>query len=278
MRVYGHSTASRIATVGHDVVVAAMAIPGETRVNNVWLKVDGTCRNDIALNAAMGYGCSAYIIGVPDPDGNPTPETLWDNLVPKDRDLSTGGLDMDSVAQDTASEVEWGESSMSDLADMSLTPERLFRQADLVTYARRPAGFHWVTAGGSTWSPTWNVRRHIKKNYWVRVPSMLLVGVSNPNFDQDANFFQPSSAADWMQMKYLQRTLEKAFDQIAGLTEATAETPYIEAATLIEAWLSQFDEAAPSDFSESNWDVHAQMTVDMSVRGDVGKFAVSTGE
>lgn len=97
-----------------------------------------------------------------------------------------------------------------------------------------------------------------------------LLVFSNPTLDDTTTLAAQSftTEAKWMQMKYLEVVLEQAWMELMGLTEAGAETPWEEAALLVEEVLEPtvIEETAGA-FTTNPFNVFCSMTWDITVPG-----------
>lgn len=276
MRVYPNQISERAIAAGDDEVIAAVAIPGGSVLKNVWLDVSVVAATTIEVVDACMYGISAYILPVLDPDSTPAVNVMWDNQIPKDDALGSDVIDMDTGTADDDPEFEPGDPSIEELFNVSSRPERIFERVELITFGKQSAGFEAGTP--DEYRPRDAFKARIRRNYRVAMPSMLLVGLSAPfTTGTAATSFVPATNQAWMQLKFLADTAKDAWKQAVGLTEAGAETPYEEAATLIDAFLEGFWETTVGAFAGMAYRTFVKMRAEIDVEGEMSVASLSAG-
>ncbi len=262
---------------GTDRVVAAISLPSGTRLN----RVSGTLKmvQLVALNVddIAAYGAEIWLLPVFDPDAAINADTLWDNVVPKDNDADT--LDLDTGATDTSPFWEPGEADLQQIFNVGNVPEKIWERRRLMTIND---GYVFAFQDNQTpfllqWHPGSVDRIRVNKNYLLTEPMMLCLGVASPALD-DTTTAVPTAMieADWARVKYMKEVLSIALQQMLGLTEAGAETPFIEAAQLLRSHL------APDIFEEDGgryvsaaWQAVAELNIDHSVPGEMAIGQIS---
>jgi len=279
MRFFRHSLGQLIAASGTDVAIGGVLLPSESRLNNVWGEVHLISLVSQEFDKAAMYGCGGYVLPVEDPNAVNSFQTIWDTMVPKDADFAAGALDLDAESANTAPEFEPGEPNINRLMDLQVNDERnrFFKRRKLLSFANRPVGFDAAqTPDGYIPVDVFKVRT--RKNIFADYHSAAIMAVSSPTLD-DMTTTVWASAADsvhWMQIKYLDVTLEQAFMQLAGLVETGAETPWEESAALLEDLLEPtVVEVTAGDFGSVNWNVFASLTFDVTVPGLLNKIQIS---
>lgn len=279
MRFFRHSLGQLVALNGADVVIGGALLPSESTLNNVWGEVHLIATNAIDHDNAGMYGAGGYVLPVEDPNATNDFQTIWDTMVPKDSDFSAGGLDLDAESANTAPEFEPGEPNINRLMDLQVNDEanRFFRRRKLLTFASRPVGFDaGRTPDGYYPVDVFKVRS--KKRIRADFMSAAIMAISSPAMDDMTTqvWTSPADSKHWMQIKYLDVTLEQAFMQLAGLVEAGAETPWEDAADLLEDLLEPtVIEVTAGDFAGVNYNVFANLTFDVTVPGLVAKQVIS---
>lgn len=277
IRVYPASASHADVAAGSDGIIAALAIPAEAQVNRIWFSCDIVGSSQSVVHAAM-YGIDAYLLPVLDPDTEITPDVMWDAQVPKDDSIGSDVVDLDTLpaGADTTPRFEPGDPSISTLVGLTTAPRRLFKRRRLLTFAKRAAGFE--SASPDTFKPAESFSTKLKPRLRVQAPSYLLFGLSSPGtLRTGAAWFTAASAREWMQLRYLQSTVDDMYKQLVGLTEAGAETPYEDAATLLSNWLQQFVEGTATSFNPIQWTVFTEMTVELMIHGDINRKTLSAG-
>lgn len=246
-------------------------IPSEGSLNNVWGDCHVVGNDDIAHNKAVLYGVTGYVVHEPDPDNAQSYDALWDVMVPKDTDVASGALDISSGSQDTAPEFEPGEPNIERMMDGSILDDdnMFFKRRKLITFASSPSGFD-VGGTPDSYIPTDRFRIRSGKKIPVDLMSVALLGFSSPQMDDVTTtvWVTPASEAVWMQLKYIDMVLEQAFVHLIGLTEAGAETPWVDAATMLEDFLEPtVMEETSAIFDSQDYNVFTTLTFDISVPG-----------
>lgn len=279
MRFFRHSLGQVVAAAGADIVVGGVLLPSESVLNNVWGDVHAVSLISMDFDRAVLYGCSGYVLPVEDPNATNAFDTIWDTMVPKDTDFAAGALDLDAESANTSPEFEPGEPNINRLMDLQVNDQdlRWFHRRKMLSFATRPTGFDSGDTPKS-FIPADNFRVRSRKNIEADYHSAALLGFSSPGMD-DVTTTSWVSAADsvhWMQLKYLDVTLEQAFMQLAGLVETGAETPWEEAAALLEDLLEPtVVEITAGDFTAPSWNVFAALTFDVTVPGLIAKQQIS---
>ena len=218
--------------------MADCPLPSECKQNNVWgeahLVVDESETADVK-EAGIFQG-SGWVVPVTDPDTATDLNTLWDQLVPKDADVSSGGFDLDTATAVTSSFADGGEVNLDRLMDMSNLDDdkHYYRSRKMVSFANSPWGYQAGTP--DQYYPAQVMPIRSKKNVSADMMSQSLVAFTTLHLtDIDASRSTYSSEKYWMQNKYVDVVLEQAWQYLVGLVEAGAETPWEDAATTIQA-------------------------------------------
>lgn len=274
-RRYTHHTVSP----GTDRAVLGISLPSGSRLNNIRCDISLTHTAILDADKAAMYGCEAWILPVLDPDAATLHDTIWDTLVPKDTDVET--IDLDTGATDTTPFLEPGEPDFQGLFEVGLQPERIYRRERILTIANGAASAVFQdnqTPFAVRWLPGDAFRINIRKNYAIRQPSVLLIGIANPALDDMSTAGQTLlSEAQWPQVKYIGHVLERALLHLMGLTETGAETPWEEATELLKLHLEpDVFESSAGQFATGTYQVVARMMVDHSVEGKLQQITVSS--
>lgn len=276
MRLFPHVTGESAIAAGADGVIAGIPIPGNSTLKHVWIdfSVVAAAIQDV-LDASM-YAVTAYIVPVLDPDGGVALDTMWDNQIPKDDDVGSDVIDMDTGTADATAEVEPGEPSIEELFNVSARPERIFQRSEMITFGKQSAGFAAGTP--NTFIPRDAWKSEIKRHYFVPDPSFLLFGLSAPLMTgTDAGSMVIANNETWLQIRYMADTAKNAWLQAVGLTESGAETPYEEAATVMSAFLERFFEQTSGAMFAQAWRAFVDMRYEIEVEGELSIGSISAG-
>lgn len=215
------------------------------------------------------YGAKGVVVQIDDIDTALSFDTLWDQMVPKDQELTLGGQDLSGVT-DATPEFEPGEPDVTAITDYQIFDDDMewFKRRKLITFASHPLGFEVGTPDSYIPRDTFKIRS--RRRMAVEVASAALFAISAPALDDTtATVFDTfASEAELMQVKYLEVVLEQAWMALAGLTETGAETPYEEAMALIADYLEpDVLEETASSFVGQSWTTFTSMTFDITVPG-----------
>lgn len=259
-----------------DSVLVGISLPGECRINNININVHLEA-GSYAVNTACYYAIEGWILPVPDPEQAIPFDTLWDTLVPKDTDVQT--LDLDTEQLDATPFNEPGEVDWSAITNVGLRPERIYERHRFLTFGSVPTGMTIDSANTVLYRPTDTFRIKIGKRYAVANPSVVLFAISSPLLN-DVTATKESSLAEneWHRVKYVDHILEQGMSQLLGLVETGAETPWIDAVTLLQKHLEPdvYEEDSGS-FQTGNMFAVADAIFDHSVPGRMAKTAISSG-
>ncbi len=278
-RLFTRLMSHRTVVAGADQVILGLSMPSGSVLHDINAEVHLAGIIAHELNELRMYALEAWIIPVIDPDAGSTMDTLFDRLVPKDTDTET--IDLDTGASDATPFFEPGEPDFSDLMEVGLKPERIYKKARLLSIGR--GSIFQFQDNQTPFAPQWiagdvfNIR--IRKRYLIRQPSIVVIAVASPSLD-DTTTTPPTTAAeaDWGQIKYIGHVLERALLHLFGVVEAGAETPWEEATALLKQFLEpDVFEQTGGTFVPGTWSVGARGIIDWSVVGELGKVALSSG-
>ncbi len=282
LRLIGRRKSQRIIAANSDQVLLGISLPSDSVIHDIRVRgsimgpANGSEVNPLEVH---GYALEAWILPIDDPDATADFDDIWDTLVPKDSDVQT--LDLDAQTADVNPFYEPGETDWQALFDVGLRPQRLWHMKRFVTI-NNTEGIVFVDSQ-TPFAPKWQIggsfRWHDPKRYRVRQPSVLLVGFGSPSHDDTtATVEAPLAENEWPRVKYLGDTLKMALMDVLGLTESTAETPWEEAADLLQRHLDpDVMEQTSGFFASAGYNVVTEMTVDHSVVGELGIGTVTTG-
>lgn len=261
---------------GTDRVMAAFPIPESGQVRRWSISVHLIAIDMQIIQSAM-WGLSAWLVRVPDPDTLITVDALWDRMVPKDADFVSGGFDLDETDLDVTPEMEIGQPASAveifgaNLADVM----KIKQKAGIVSFASTAHGFE-------PGAPDKFTGTHVTGLSGGRLPRVmgptyLLIGLSSPDTVDTTSTVEPTlGESAWVRYQYLQWMLEQAFISLIGLVEAGAETPWEDAASLLQALLEPtVVEEVTAHFVPVTWNATMRGVATVSVPGVIGQFGVS---
>lgn len=279
-RMFGRRWSQTVVPAGADRVLAAISMPSESRLNDfkATVHINLTTGSIFPVNQVVGYALEMWILPVHDPDGALTYDTIFDRLVPKDTDVQA--MDLDTGASDAGPFWEPGEADWSKLLRVGLQPEKLYARHKLLSYANANAKvIDNETPFLPGFIPNDVVEVRVKKNYYIENPSVVVLAMASPSFDDTTAVAQaPLLENEWARVKYITEVMKMAQIDLFGLVESGAETPWEEATDLLQKHLQPdvFEETT-SAFGNTSWTVFVEGMIDHSVVGQLGKAAISLG-
>ncbi len=280
LRVMSHLASQALIAADTDEVILAWPVPQGAKINGCWLSLSLVNATAVSLLTATFYGVHGFILPIADPEAGTTVDVTWDAVVPKSELMgttaATDALDLDPSSAEGEMVLEPGELNLNRLAGGLGEPENVFSRLEMLTWPKTRALGHLDTT--LKWVPTDYISTKVEKNYSVVQNSYLAFGVSSPTGDQtSADFFTPASSQEWLSLKYMLYTLERLYLWMTGLSEAGAETPFVEAARLVEGFLSKVNEETAGTFFQGVFTVIAQGTMDITVPGEFEMGILTTG-
>ena len=279
MRFFRHSLSERTVSSGSDSVIGGVYVPSESSLNNVFGQCHCIAGNTSTITALL-YGVSGWVVHHPDPDNSFTYDALWDTMVPKDTDVGLGALDLSTGLQDPAPEFEPGEPNIEQLMDIMVLNDnnQFYKRRKLVSFASSPVGFIDGSPDQFWAIDQFSIRSGKKVS--TELNSVAMLGFSSPSLDDTTTtiWTTANDESEWVQVKYLEMVLEQAWMQLVGLVETGAETPWEDAAALVEDLLEPtVVEQTAGAFVAANWTVFTHATFDVSVPGRRSFASVSAG-
>lgn len=267
MRFFRHTLGQVVVAAGADQVIGGAAIPSDSKLNGVMGQVHLQTSRQSILTSCL-YGCDGRVLVHTDPDSPVSYNTIWDQQVDKDVDVSVGIVDIGEVTDSTPF-FEPGEPNVNQIAGMSISnDERFFRRRKMISFMTSPRGF--LDGTPDTYMPGDVFPVRVNKGIGVRDWSVAMLAVASPSMDDvtTTSWLTPTAEAEWMQAKYLEVVLEQAWMELVGLTETGAETPWEDAALEVEEILEPtVVEVTAGAFSAPQLDVWANLTWDITVPG-----------
>lgn len=272
----------RNMALGNDEVLIGISLPSETVVHGITFMggvVTPSDAKELVPTAVHQYALEAWVLPIDDPDATADFDDVWDTLVPKDTAVQT--LDLDAESPDTEPFYEPGKVDWQAVFNVGVRPKRLWHHKKILTI-NNTMGIRWVDSQ-TPFEPKWQAGDEFsfrtRQSFMVEQPSVLLIGVGIPDGDQTtATVETPLAENEWPRVKYLGDTLLLALQEVLGLTEGGAETPWEEAADLLQRHLdpSVMEETA-GFWSADSLKFYGDMVVDHSVTGTLNIGTVTTG-
>lgn len=278
-RMIAERTYATEVTAPGDGVLAGLWLPGKSRLRS--------CRGYVLLEAttvstAQQFHMAAiegWALPVQDPDSGATMQTLFDQLVPKDKLANT--MDLDTVATDSVAFFEPADVDWSTIIPIGLIPQRLFHWHGMFSMGQRslvvnqdpesPFGFQHIpgTRVNVQFGPI-----------AVDQPTLIVIGLASPDLVQtsSSNPISMLGEAQWGQVRYIDHVLERAMLSLLGVTEAGAETPWEEAAVLLRNHLNpDIFETTGATFISKTWRGAGEFFFDHDVEGSLPTGMISFG-
>lgn len=270
------------ASPGIDSVLFGISLPSDSVIHGI--SMGGGCTVDpasteLATNVVTEYAIEAWMLPIDDPDAAADFDDVWDTLVPKDTDVQT--LDLDAETADTQIFYEPGEVDWQSVFDVGIRPHRLWHHHKTL-FVGNTKGVKFVepdTPFEPKWQPADTFGYQMRKPLRIKQPSVLLFGVGVPAGDDTTSTVElPLQENEWPRVKYLGDTLILALHEVLGLTEAGAETPWEEAADLLQRHLDpDVMELDAGFYLATLLRFFGEMIVDHSVVGSLDIKTVDTG-
>lgn len=268
-----------LATPDSDQVVSHVALPEDSKLNHVWMDVQGV-GPAAGVSPILGfpYGMSGYIIGIDDPDTPDSVDDVWDRFVPKDIDLATNvGVEEDTLigSEVSAPNYELGQVDPNTLFNVDSQVKEIFMRREFLTAARARMS---AVSGTTLWVPTFEFKTEISRRYYVPTHSIAVFAVSIPLGDETtATVDQTPTRPQWQSLRFIELALENAFVVLLGMEEAAADEPYTQLAALIHDFIEPvvFEETAGA-ISNTNFNVWSRITYDVTVPGKLGQYTLKS--
>lgn len=269
---------SQIAA-GEDTVIAGVWVPSGSIITRVRGEVSLTGPSELLLGQVVSYGLEGWVLPKEDPDSGETMNAVWDRFVPKD----TGAfvLDLDTGASDSAPFYEPGLIAWEFLYDMGTEARRILHRHRMLSAANGSIGFRQdeETPFLEHWFPGRVERVDVARPIRVNGPSLVVFAVGAPLTTSTSATTPVAgfSEEDWGRIKFIDEVLENAMRHLLGLTEAGAETPWVDAATLLKEYLDPLVlEGNAATLQPKSWLASGELTFDIVVPGRM-KTGILTG-
>lgn len=271
-----------ISVAGTDTVLMGISLPSDTVVHSISFKggiLPDTPGQENASDIVTRYALESWVLPIDDPDASADFDDVWDSLVPKDTDVQT--LDLDAESADTQMFYEPGEIDWQAVFDVGVRPRRLWHHHKTLSI-NNTMGMKFVdsqTPFEPKWQPGDEFGFKLKRGFRVEQPSVILIAAGVPASDDTITTVEaPLAENEWPRVKYLGDVLVFALHEVLGLTEGGAETPFEEAADLLQRHLDPDVLEVTSGFYTANGlECYGEMVVDHSVVGTLKLDRVTTG-
>lgn len=266
MRLFPKRYCHRIVSSNSDEIISAVALPGGTRVNKMWIQCH-VIITDVPVISTNLYGIHGYIVPILDPDSAWTPDAVWDAQVPKDQTITLGaqGLDLDTGAADTAPLFDIGQVNINKMVGETTAPVRFFKREGMMSWASSKGGYEDT---GRDYHPSDQFAGSKNIGIEVLVPSVLLLGFSSPDTAQTVTTWPVlDSDADWLRIKYAEESLHQGMVEVMEGHEAGAESPWEDSIDILARYLEQAFEETAGAFDPDSFDVFCRTTFDITVPG-----------
>ena len=128
LKVQRKTYVHRIATTETDKVIGWAVIPTGGVFRSARVKFEMVAQQHSLMDEMHLYGLSAYFIPINDPDTMAaSPDTTWDNFVPKDKVVAVGAVEMDEGAASTPPAIAPGSLALEQMINAGGKAIKLFR-------------------------------------------------------------------------------------------------------------------------------------------------------
>lgn len=268
MRFFRHTMMQRAVPGAADEVIGHAMLPQDARLNRVQGEVHCVAAVQESVQSVSQYACDGWVLDLPDPDTADSIDDIWDLMVNKDAD-ETSGFDLDTTSPDTSQFDEPGEWNAARTAGMDKTPQskRWFRRRKMISLASNPTGFD---PAADNYFPAdvfkVNASPRMGPDDW----GMAALGFGSPILTATTTTIPstPGSEGEWIQLKYLEVVLEQAWMDLAGLNETPGTDPWQGSVDMIEELLEpDVVEDIAATFEAGTWNVWAKLSWDITVPG-----------
>lgn len=268
-------SAMQVAT-GADRVVFAFPLPGGAVVNNAWLDLS-LMFADVDVKSALLYSLFGYIVPILDLDAGTTPDTIWDNQVPKDSaDDTADVLDIDRHTAIDDPVIELGDINVNAMLDFQDGPRQTFKREKILTFPKSPSGFKAGTP--DTYYATDVIRAKMSSTYRVNVPSYYMIGLGVATGVDTATAFPVlNTRGEWSQLAYMKDALVDAMKALTGLVATGTQESTTEAMVLIHSFLEHVIESNTDSWGTGLVQSWGKMTMDITLPGDFDVAQLSGG-
>jgi hypothetical protein len=271
LRVFPKIYGERTVLAGADQVIASIPLPANSTLNNIWGEVH-MIGEDMTYLSGSYTSVYGYILPHLDPDTSITPDALFDRLVPKDRVLSAGNMDMDTTSTNANTQFQLNEMAPAAIYNLQNAPEQIWSREKLITAVTHGTQTRGIPDGGGVGDSRVKhmdfAKIRVSKRYRVRGPSYVVFAMGSPNFDQrETTWFAPSTEATWSLLQFLDVAVENAFLYLAGVSGGDGGTHVDECAAVLYDFMERWYEEDNDALVTTNWRVFTEMSFDVSIEG-----------
>lgn len=264
-------TARNIAA-GSDQVIASMPIPP----GGVFMGFRADIHGIAAVHQNVLQASSVNVKGVlvtlggSMMDVSLSVDTLFDQMVPKDSDLSLVAgedeIDWDDGAISGPFE-EPGQVNWNDMMELGVRPQAVYEGSRMVSMATSGRMPHVDTT--DEYFPTFRMGAGSNRKVRVRQASYFLLAVGSPSWDKVTTSVPTTlSDSDWSILTYPDVTFDIMLPDIIGLTETGSESPHSDFAQIaLELVEPPVHEAADGKFLEIAWEIRSKWAVRIATPG-----------
>lgn len=242
MLVVRETVMAGAVTIGGDKICGYAPIPQDGKLISVEGEVHVFLDEETPVKQVRGYGISAEMVPVVDPDDVTALDSMWDNMVTKQSDAvvaaATVGVDFDYDTLDTAPDVEPGEVDLNRMTGLLNPTKRIFEpHMEWMSFAKGPGrGFLRVDSADDHYIPTsYKTFRSRRRLVAEKMPHYALIALSAPSMDdEETSHSSITAAGNWGILGNLDNVMDDFWRINAGLVEAGAESPYAEISAQIE--------------------------------------------
>ncbi len=268
-------TADQIAA-GTDIVFCSMPIPPGGVLLGYRAEIHGIASShlDVTGDAVAAFAKSVVTpMGGSQMDTAISVQTLFDQVVPKDLDLSgTAGADEIDWDDGTiaAPFEEPGHINWNDMMQLGLRPQGIQEKEVLITPAHGGAKmFHVDTT--DEYFPTFRMTMGSNRKIRTKQAAYFLLAIASPSWDETTNSAVNTIVdANWSALTYPDVMFNMMMPDILGITETGAESPFVEmagfAVDLVEP--SVFESTGNAVFAAVSWNVWVKWSVRVLTPGE----------
>lgn len=258
---------------GSDSVIFEAPMPDQTLVREIRGNVSIKSLAPLNMDEMMYYSCRGYVIALPDPDTVDAVNDIWDRFVPKDVAWTEDAYDIDTSANITATEEEFGMVSLLDLFNDNKGLKEVFSREAHIDIAKMHVQPFLDTTFKYLAMDHFKV--NVQKNVGNSVKSYLLFGVGNPDAALVSTSQDPNTLLEtnWNRLKYVDRLVENTWEVVAGLVDPEASGALLPGETgmaFLEDMIEQIPRQVANTFNYLAGVIHARMRgyVRLAVPGD----------
>ena len=271
LRIYARRMFHVVSSSGGDTVLFGVSLPSDTILNSIQAKIQLVGQTQqLAQESCLVYALEGWVVPVNDPDTALTLETLWDQQVPKDSDVQT--LDLDTSAAVTDEFFNPGEADWQFLFQVGQRPRRIYHRHRMLSYQNAMHRFQDIeTPFANVWNAGDAININIRRRMKVSRPSAVIFALAGTSVDDTVNTKESVLLeAEWSQVKFMREAIRMGLMSAIGLTEAGAETPWVDSLAIIQKHVDPdvFEQTAGIFVSEA-YEVYGEAIVDHSVAGSM---------